>query len=294
MTQQKTPALAWILLISLALVWGSSFILIKKGLVVLSAGEVGALRVFSAGAFVFFPALYQLKHVSVSQLKYILIVGLFGSLIPSFLFAIAQTRVSSSITGVLNALTPFNTVLIGLLFFKIRSKSIIYFGMGLGLVGTAILILTGSDGQLQLNAYGLFIILATVLYGVNVNVIKYKLAGVNSMTITSLSLAMVGPAAGIYLFGFTPLVSHMSDEGGPLAIAYICVLGVVGTAIALIIFNKLVQLTDPVFTASVTYLIPIVAISWGLLDGERLSFYHLIGMVTILGGVYITNIAGRS
>jgi drug/metabolite transporter (DMT)-like permease len=292
--QGKNSTLAWILLTTLTLIWGSSFILIKKGLTVLTPGEVGALRVFSACVFLLIPAFHMLRKTPKGKLIYIFIVGLSGSLIPSFLFAVAQTQVPSSITGVLNALTPFNTVLIGLFIFSQRPKQIVYIGMVMGLIGSAVLILTGTGGQLELNLYGLFIILATVLYGINVNVIKYKLAGIKSLAITSLSLGMVGPFAGIYLIWFTPFLEHLSIPGGPLAVSYITILGVVGTALALIIFNRLVQLTDPVFTASVTYLIPIVAITWGLLDGESLTFLHAIGIATILVGVYITNIAGRS
>lgn len=157
-------------------------------------------------------------------------------------------------------------------------------------MGTALLILAGANGTFELNFYAFFVMLATFFYGTNLNLIKYHLYDQKALTITSISLAMVGPVAAIYLFGFTNYYHKLIHvEGAYLSSFYIIILGVLGTAIALIIFNKLVQLTTPVFTSSVTYIIPIIAVIWGLLDGEALYLMHYLGMIGIILGVYLAN-----
>lgn len=288
--KDKPTFLAWFLLIILALIWGSSFILIKKGLIALSAGQVGSLRILSASIFLLPVAISRLNKIPKSSVLFLISVGLFGSLFPSFLFAIAQTRVPSSITGVMNAVTPIFTILVGYLLYKQRYTSRVFLGILIGFVGTVILILTGSEGNLTVNFYILYILLATVFYALNLNVIKYHLQELRALTITSVSLLFVGPIAGIYLIGFTPFVSTLESGGSVYwSVAAIVLLGVLGTAIALIIFNNIVRLTDPVFTSSVTYFIPLVAVLWGIFDGEVLIWLHFIGMAFIVVGVYIAN-----
>lgn len=288
---EKIPLKAWGLLILLSLIWGSSFILIKKGLLGLTPLEVGSIRILSASLFLLPFAYKNAKRVSQSHIKYLISIGLVGSFFPAFLFAIAQTRLESSITGVLNALTPIFTILIGLLIYDQKQSSRVFLGVFVGFIGTIILITAGSGGAISnFNFYAFFIVLATGFYALNVNIIKYHLHGLRSLTITSISLAFVGPVAAIQLFGFTDFTTRIFQvEGALVATSYIVVLGVVGTAIALIIFNKIVSMTDPVFTSSVTYVIPLVAVMWGLIDGEVLLATHVVGMGTILLGVYITN-----
>lgn len=289
MKDNKT-LLAWIMLISLSLIWGSSFILIKRGLEILSPGEVGALRIVSAGVFLTPFALSRLKKVEKTDWRFLLSVGFVGSLLPAFLFAIAQTQLPSSITGVLNALTPIFTILIGLFIYKVRQSRRVFAGIAIGFVGTTILIMARSTGELAINAYALLVVMATLFYGTNLNIIKNHLQHLKALTITSVSLMMVGPMAAFYLFGYTDFTYKLSHvEGAWLSASYILILGVVGTALALIIFNNLVQITTPVFTSSVTYIIPIVAVIWGLLDGEELIWLHYLGMAGIITGVYITN-----
>lgn len=287
---EKTPLQAWLLLMLLALVWGSSFILIKKGLVALSPLEVGSIRMLSASITLLPFVANRFKLVKREKIKYFLAVGLSGSFIPAFLFAIAQTRIESAVTGILNTLTPLFTVLFGLWFFRQRQKASVLIGIVVGFIGSILLITAGSEGQLsKINFYGLFIIMATMLYATNSNLIKYQLSDYRSVTITSISLFFVGPFAAVTLFGFSDFTSKLGQEGTLQAVFYICILGVLGTAFALIIFNKIVQLTNPVFTSSVTYIIPLVAVVWGLLDGETLLLNHLVGMIAVLIGVYITN-----
>lgn len=292
---QNKSLLAWVLLLLLALIWGSSFILIKQGLVSLSPGEVGSLRIFTASVCMLPFAVSRIRLVQKGEWKFLITVGLMGSLLPSFLFAVAQTQLPSSITGVMNALTPIFTILMGWLIYSKRQTPRIIIGIILGFAGTALLITARSDGSFTINYYAFLVVLATIFYAANVNIIKEHLHRLKSLAITSISLVMVGPPAAIYLFGFTPFVTHVT-EGSQVLLAsgYIVLLGIMGTAIALILFNKLVQITDPVFTSSVTYLIPLVAVSWGLFDGESLILAQVIGIVTILTGVYISNRTKRT
>jgi drug/metabolite transporter (DMT)-like permease len=291
---QKTdasPFLVWGLLISLSLIWGSSFILIKRGLEVFSAGQVGALRIFTAALVLVPLALPKLKTLNKHQWKWLFISGMIGSFGPAFLFAIAQTQLASGITGVLNALTPLFALLVGVLFFggQLKKKDIL--GITLGFSGTVLLIIAGSGGDLgNLNYYALFVIAATLCYGFNLNILKHQFSVLTPKLITSISLLLISPIATTYLFGFTDFLDVMAnEEGAYLSLTYISILGVVGTAFALIIFNRLVQLTSPVFTSFVTYIIPIVAIVWGLIDGEILVLWHYIGIGLIIVGVAFSN-----
>jgi drug/metabolite transporter (DMT)-like permease len=270
--------------------WGSSFILIKRGLVALGPGSVGALRILAASIFLFIPAISKLKYIRPKHILPLLTVGFAGSFLPAFLFAKAQTQLDSAVAGVLNAVTPLWVIGIGILFFKQKVTLRIFSGMLIGFAGTTWLVLAGSQGNIMINIYALLIIGATVCYGVNVNLIKFKLSDLDALTITSVSMAMVGPIAAAFLFLNTDFLYVMNND--PYAwwsLGAVGLLGIMGTAIALVLFNKLVQITNPVFASSVTYLIPIVALVWGLIDGEKLFIGQIAGMVLILAGVFIAN-----
>jgi len=281
---------AIILLLTLSLIWGSSFILIKWALGTLSSIQVGAIRILAASLILSPLAIYGLRKVNRNTILLLFIIGIAGSMVPAFLFAIAQTEISSALTGVLNALTPLFVILIGAFFFKKSIPKGTVLGITVGFFGTTILILSSSDeGITAVNAYALLVVLATIMYGVNLNTIKYYLKEVDALTITSVSLLFVGPIAAIILFN-TDILSRIADNHeAQQGVFYVCVLGVVGTAIALILFNYMVKITDPVFASSVTYIIPIVAIIWGILDGERLVSTQYIGIVLILLGVWLAN-----
>ncbi|MEP5611356.1 MAG: DMT family transporter [Cyclobacteriaceae bacterium] len=287
----KNRALAWILLLIVALIWGSSFILIKKGLVSLSPYELGSLRIVAATLFLLPSAIKRFKYVDKKSIPFLISVGLLGSLIPSFLFGIAQTELESSITGVINGLTPIFVILVGLLIYKQRQTSKVFFGIFVGFVGTAILISAGKGMTLSgINVYALLVVLATVCYGTNLNFIKFHLGHLHPITVTSVSLIIVGPAAAVHLFGFTDFLPRFSTvDGIGLSTFYVCLLGIFGTAIALILFNKILLITDALFASSVTYLIPVVAVIWGVLDGESLYPMHYVGMIAVGIGVYIAN-----
>jgi drug/metabolite transporter (DMT)-like permease len=287
---QKQSLQAWILLVILASLWGSSFILIKRGLVGLTPGELGAFRMVSASIFLLPIAIKRLNRVEKEQWKFLASVGSFGSLIPGFLFALAQVKVDSGIVGVVNALTPIFTILIGIAIYRQKHPLSIYLGVLIGFVGTTALVLAGSENGMGFNSYILYVVLATACYGANVNIIKYHLHKLQALTVTAISLLIGGPIALVYLIGFTDFFSKViSSPEVQVAAGYTALLGVLSTAIALSLFNKILQITDPIFASSVTYLIPIVAIIWGVLDNEVLLPLHYVGIATIILGVYITN-----
>ena len=287
---KSEAAFAWTLLSVLAVIWGSSFILIKKGLISLQPDHVGSLRILAAAAVLTPIAIKRIPRVGKRHVWKLLSVGLAGSFIPAFLFAIAQTRIDSAIAGVLNAVTPLWVLIIGIVFFFQKLNVRVLLGLLLGFVGTAVLVLANQKGEFGLNLFGLYVVGATICYGVNLNLIKYKMADLDAVTITSIALAMVGPLALIHLLVMTDFV-QVAQQGGHayISIGAIVLLGVMSTAVALVMFNKLVQITNPIFTSSVTYLIPIVAILWGLLDGEVLNSTQIFGMLLILVGVFVTN-----
>ena len=286
---RNSPHFGWFLLAILALIWGSSFILIKKGLLAFSAAEVGALRIVAAFAFLVPVAIPALHRLTARHFGLLLLIGLVGSLGPSFMFALAQTQLSSSATGILNAVTPLNVLLIGAAFFHktITKKEVI--GLGIGFLGAVMLTLAGSEGFGSLNYYALLVVLATICYGFNLNIIKNYLGDLKPIVITGVSLLLVGPAAAVYLFGMSEFWTKAATDVAWWPMMAVVCLGVVGTAIALILFNKLVQIRTAVFASSVTYLIPIVAIGWGVVDNESLTYQHFVGMGAILGGVYVAN-----
>ena len=286
--QQKT--IAWVLLIILAIIWGTSFILIKRSLVAFDAGEVGALRMLSAGIVLLPFALLNYKKIKGKNWGILFIVGFFGSFIPAFLFAKAETHLDSSLAGVLNALTPIFVLIVGAILFTQRFSKSQVTGIIIGFLGTIFLVFAGSSGITNINFYGLFVVLATICYGFNANIIKFNITGLNALTITSISLGMVMPIALAYTLFFTDVPHQVYTEpSARISLLYVSILGVLSTAVAMGIFNKLIQITTPIFSSSVTYLIPIVAVIWGLWDGEVLLLGHYLGMLGILTGVYIAN-----
>ena len=282
---------AWVLLLVLTCIWGSSFILIKKGLLVYSAPQVAAIRILAASLFMIPFALSWMRRVPKRRYPIILVSGFIGSFIPAFLFALAQTRLDSAITGMVNALTPVFVLIIGLLFYRQKMKMYMFIGLAMALGGTAILVFYGSAGSYQFNYFALFVVLATVLYGINVNLLKFNLSDLSPVAISSISILFIGPMAGLYLFGASDFTDKLSagDYQTWLALGYLAVLGVIGTSLALILFNYLIKITTPLFSSSVTYLIPIVALTWGLLDGEKLTALHYAAMGFIIFGVFVAN-----
>lgn len=284
----------WALLVILTLIWGSSFILIKRGLEVFTPGEVGAYRMVAAASLLLPLSLPRIKHLSKTQVKNLILAGLLGSFIPAFLFPMAQTQLSSSLTGVLNALTPLFVVLVGATFFNTRITRRNAFGLVIAFIGVIILVTYKEGGGWEsltgINAYGLFVIAACICYAFNLHVIKTRFSKLKSIEISSISLLMILPLALLYLFAGTQfsykLVTHPQAWE---ALGYVTILGMVGTATALILFNIMVKSASPFFASLVTYTIPIVAIMWGVLDGEVLLLGHYLGIAAVILGVWVGN-----
>jgi drug/metabolite transporter (DMT)-like permease len=292
----SVPPAAWGLLVVLSLIWGTSFILMKKGLVVFSAMELGATRVTVAALLLLPFALREVGRVERSRLKWLALSGTVGTLIPAFLFAYAETRLASGLAGVLNALTAVFALLVGALLFGQRLTGLRVLGIGLGLLGTVVLMLLGGSGGAEAtpaggvgNAwYGLYIVAATVGYGLSVNVIKHRLHAMTPVAVTSLLLLIIGGPALVYLLLGTGFVHKLATVPGAwAAFGYIALLATLSTAVATVLFNMLIQRSTTLFASSSTYLIPIVALGWGALDGEAFNLWHALGMVIILAGVAV-------
>ncbi len=280
----------WIYLLILSLIWGSSFILIKKSLLGFAPLQVGGLRIVFASLALFIVGFKSLKTIKREDLKWILIAGLGSSFFPPFFFAIAQTQINSGVTSILNSVAPLLTTMVGIAFFGMAFRKNQILGVIIGLLGTVVLIVAGMEFKPGQNYwYSLFIIFSALGYAFNINIIKSKLAHLSPLAVTTASFG-VAFMPGLLILLFTGVFSEFS--GNPAmhtSIWYLLALAVMGTALANILFNKLIQLSSPVFAASVTYLIPLVAVIWGLLDGEFITIHQVLGGFIILFGVWLVN-----
>lgn len=284
----KPSTYAILVLALLSIVWGSSFILIKKALIAFDPLVLGALRV-SFSSIAFFPfVIYYRRQIPWKLWKVFAVVGLTGSGIPSFMYAIAQTEVDSSVSGLLNSLAPIFALIIGALFFKVSLNVGKISGVVLGFLGASLLMVAGNRIQMGGNSwYALFIVIGTMCYGTSVNVVKEYFQDIRSIMVSAASFFMIGPPALIYLF-FTDFEEVMvTHEYAWYSLGAVLLLSLVGTVISTIIFYKLVQMSNAIFASSVAFTIPIVALFWGWVDGEVLGVYHFIGMGMILMGVVL-------
>ena len=286
----KNVQLRWIILFALSLIWGSSFILIKKSLIGLTPIQVGALRILITAFVLTVIGFKSITIISKKQWFYIFLTAVLGTFFPAFLYAYAINGIDSSIASILNSLTPLNTLIIGALVFGFAFKRHQLFGILIGLIGTVILILKGSALNPEQNYwYALFPILSSVGYAFNVNILKKYLSDLSALTVTVGNFVILIIPASIVLWvsGFFETFEFTAETRPSLI--YITILAVFGTALAKTMFNRLVQLSSPIFSSSVTYLIPIVAVFWGLMDGENLTLIQLFAGSIILLGVYLTN-----
>ena len=289
----KLPYIPWLILLGLVLTWGSSFILIKHGLKGFDGDSsiVGALRIVVSFLVLLPLALSRMGRVKRKHWIVLGIIGLISNAAPAFLYAYAQTHIDSNTAGILNSLTTLFTLLIGLAFFKLKPKWFNIGGVFIGLIGAVGLIYFSGDGGFVINfSYAVYILIATIFYASSVNIIKEYLADLDAVSITSISFMIIGGPLCIYLLFFTDFIHDLSTTREAwVGLGYISILGVVGTALALVFFNKLIKMTSALFAASVTYMIPIVAIAWGILDGEVFEWNYLLWITMILGGVYLVN-----
>ena len=281
----------WFYLIILALVWGSSFILIKRSLVGLTPIQVGAIRIIFASIFLFIIGFKSLREIKTKRdWKWIAIAGFLSSFFPPFLFALAQTQIDSGVTSVFNSLTPLNTTLIGALLFGVLVTRRQWLGVAIGLLGTFILVATGMEFNPDQNYwYSLLILLSSIGYAFNINILKKKLSHLRPIALTTACFVVIFiPSVLLLVYsGFFSEVSTNTEM--QTSLVYVLILALIGTAMAKIFFNKLILISSPVFAASVTYLIPVVAILWGVWDGEKLNIYQFIGAIVVLFGVYLVN-----
>ncbi len=260
----------------------------KKSLLVYSSIQVACIRIVAA--FLFFVPIIarQWKNIAAEKWRYLALSGFLGVFFPAFLFTIAGKHMPSAISGALNALTPLFTLIIGALFFGRNIKSLQIVGIVLGITGSMFLIFSGKIEQLSINAYAFLVMMATIMYGFNLNIVKKYLNDMPALLVTAGLVSVIGPIAALILLT-TDFWQASQQAGAGIALVYALILGIVGTAMATILFNRLLQLTHPVFASSVTYLIPIFAFLWGFADGESIGVQHLLGMAIILIGVYLVN-----
>ena len=283
----------WLAILFLSVVWGSSFILMKKGLNAFDYTQIGAMRIFLSFLILLPIAIKNLRLVTKKNLGILLILGLFGNFIPALLFALAQTEISSSLAGILNGLAPFFVLIIGVFFFGNRPSVWQYIGIFVGFFGAFWLITNGSLSFLgSINRYVWLIVLATAMYGASSNLIRFRLQELNGIQITSLSFFLVGPLAGLML-GFTDLKTPtLSPDFWPSLIA-ILTLATFGSVLTLFVYYSLIQRAGPVFAASATYIVPFFALLWGVLDGEPISSIHIYCLLIILLGVYLSSLGRK-
>ena len=280
----------WFYLISLSLIWGSSFILIKKALVGLEADQLGSLRIIFSSIIIILIAWKRLSKITRLEWKWITISAFLGSFFPAFLFAFAEKEIDSAVASIINSIVPLNTVVIGMVLFNIRSTKRQIIGVLIGLAGTYMLIMSGIKLNPDQNyLYSGFVILCSFLYALNVNIIKKYLQHLSALTITVGHFAVIIIPALIVFYFSDFDVNSLKNQETIDSIIYVLILAVFGTALAKILFNKLIKISSPVFASSVTYSMLIVSIFWGLVDGEKFSIFQLIATIIIILGVLLTN-----
>lgn len=298
MLRDRPSALVWLLLAVLALIWGSSFILMKRGLFhdgvpVLTPYQLATARLGMAWLAL---SPLMLRHVGLFRKHWLPLFGsgLLGNGIPAMLFATAQTRIDSSLSGMLNGMTPLMTLVAGIAFFGQRMRAIHLIGVFLGLIGASRLIyLKQQDGLPSWSLYAVLPVLGAVCYGLSGNIVKHYLYGLPAAAISALALTFVGPLCiGLALTSGLP-ETLMSHPDGWRAFGYVALLAVLSSAFALVLWNVLLQRTTALNASAVTYLMPIVAVGWGFLDGEYITVGQIAMIGVVLGGVYLVSVAEK-
>ena len=282
--------LNWFIFILLSIIWGSSFVLMKEGLVNLSAYQVASLRILFSGIVLLPTAVKYFNTIPKNKLFIIAMSGLLGSLLPAYLFCIAENGIDSAMAGTLNSLTPIFVIIIGALFFKNKATGNKVFGIAISFTGSILLLLSKGNMQESQNLlYVSFVVLATVCYGINVNMVHRHLSQTGSLQIAAVALTLNAIPALIVLI-FTGYFSlPLTDKCILLSTGASALLGIFGTAVASIIFYMLVKRAGVIFSSMVTYGIPVVANIWGLIYHEEVGWKQFACLLLILFGVYIVN-----
>ncbi len=280
----------WLYLLLLSLIWGTSFILIKKGLIGLTQIQLGSLRTVLTAIILFSVGLPTLKNIKKQQWKWIALSALFGTFFPAYLFAFAQKHIDSAVASILNSLTPLATAVLGYLVFSIYTTRRQMIGVFIGLVGSVMLILAGAHiNPHQNHWYGILVLIASVGYALNVNILKKYLSELSPLAIATGNFVVIVIPALLILIGTGYFSQVWTAPQVQISTGYILILALFGTALAKILFNKMIQISSPVFASSVTYTMPVVAVMWGLFDGERFGWYQGISALIVLFGVYLAN-----
>ncbi len=295
--KMKNEKLVWILFIFLSLTWGSSFILMKKSLfpvseneMVLNPFQVGSLRIVMAALVLLPIAIKYLKYLNKKSFWLLLITGVAGNLIPAILFTLAETNIDSSLAGLLNMSTSFFVVLIGVFFYKAKPSKLQLLGLALGSTGLYFVLSSQFDPSATKNmAYAFFIFPATLCYAISLTTIKFRLAHIPSSAITSISFMLILLPALIIAVSFNSFEPIYTHPDGLKAFGYLSILSVVGTAIAVFLFTKLIAISSHIFASAIAYMLPVVAIFIGVLDGESFDLINIIWVVLIIIGVYLMN-----
>ena len=278
----------------LSIIWGSSFILIKEGLTALSAYQVASIRMLFSGLVLLPFAITAFKKIPQEKMGIVFLSGFLGNFIPSFLFCIAETNIDSSLAGILNSLTPLFTILVGLSFFNTSTNKQKMLGVIIGFIGLCLLFAAGKNISFKNLSFASLVLVATFFYGLNVNVVGKYLNNMRAIDIASVAFAfLIIPSALIlYLTGYFSM--SFNNPGFQQATMASITLGVVGTAIASILFYMLIKRSSIIFASMVTYGIPVIAVAWGLYFGESISILQVGSLLIILAGVYIVNKPQRS
>ena len=276
------------MLVLLTLIWGTSYILIKKGLIAFNAAQLACLRISISFLFSIPIAVYGFKTIPRSKYGALLAVGVISSGLPAYLFALSMTKSESGVIGILNSLSPLWTIVVGYYLFHVTITRQKIMGVLIGFAGALVLVLGKPGAGFKIDAFYSFLpVVATFCYGLGTNITKEKLQHENPVYGTALSLCFVGLPVSVLLF-FTGAPAVIASGNAWLSLLCVTALAIFGTIAGWMLFYRLVQRTDALFAASVTYLVPIVAIAWGFLDGEKLSVLQFGGMGLILLGVYFT------
>lgn len=279
----------WLVFALLSLVWGSSFVLMKEGLRSFSPYQVASLRMLFAGLVLVPFAIKALPQIPKEKMGLVLISGVAGNFIPAFLFCIAETQIDSSLAGILNSLTPLFTILVGISFFKVQTNITKVIGVIIGFIGLCFLFAAGKDMSLRNMSYAGLVLMATIFYGINVNMVGRYLQNIGALNIASVAFSfLVLPSAAILFFTgyFNNNFTNQTVIQSTLASA---VLGIIGTSLASILFYYLIKRAGVIFGSLVTYGIPIVAVCWGMVYGEKITPMQYVWMGVILIGVFIAN-----
>ncbi len=256
---------------------------------ILSPFQVASIRLISAGLVLLPFAIKAMKHIPSNKRWIVILSGLLGSFFPAYLFCIAETKIDSALAGILNALTPLFVIITGVAFFQLHIKMKQLIGIVIGFVGLCLLVLLGNNISLSYFSYALLVLLATLFYGINVNVVGKFMHGIGSLEIASMAfIFLIIPCSIIlYITGYFALpLGNSAYIKSTMASA---ILGIFGTAIASILFYMLVKRAGAIFASMVTYGIPFVAIGWGIWNGEQVNVQQVGCLAIILGGVYLVN-----